>query len=124
MKKPKETFNKNGLIYTLVKRTETVAMFKINSMESGACYGYEVWDIPMRKAYTNPWNKKEMEEQEGVPSNEEFGIKFRSKALITEKKTNEYFDLLVNTVPDSNEYWDGVERLHLGRITSSKKAVV
>ena len=104
MKKLKTEFNKNEMRYIQVKRTGTVAMYQLRSIESGACAGYEVWDIPIQQAVIRkmPDGKEVLYEHKERPvGNEEFGIKFRSKSFMREDLFLKYYDLLVNTKPNS-----------------------
>jgi len=51
MIKLKEEFNKNDMKFVQVKRTDTVTMYQLKSLESGVPAGYEVWDIPIQQMF-------------------------------------------------------------------------
>jgi len=101
MKRLKERFNKNGLEYKLTQRNERVAMY-----QNGPSM-FEVFDIPVKQPETKVFNGKstELTLREIVPSNEEFGIMYRSRAFTgIESKTraNNYFSYLIENIPISN----------------------
>lgn len=102
MKQLETSFVKNDMQYDLVKRSETVALYSLSSRSGKKpIVAYEVFDIPKQKAKTTIINGVEVsfEEKERVPSNEEFGLKFRSQALVGIETATKYFNYLNNTPP-------------------------
>jgi hypothetical protein len=68
MKRLKTSFNKNGLEYTLIKRTEKIALFRLGSSKHPD--GYEVCRIYIRKAHKAFGTT--FEESEVISSNDKF----------------------------------------------------
>lgn len=96
MKQLEQSFTKNDMAYNLYKRADKVAMYTLSSKSSGTVVAYEVFDIPTQKATTVNFGGTSVEllERERIPSNEEFGIRFRSKSYNNKNAALAHFDYL------------------------------
>ena len=74
MKKLKTNFNKNGLSYNLIKRSEKVAMFSAHGLDTNAIIGYEVFVIEIKTP-----NEYCDYAREVPPGNEMFGGIYKAK---------------------------------------------
>lgn len=87
MKLLKENFRRDGLLYTLLKRNDMVALYSIGGTNSDKVTHYEVC-----KAYIR---KDRFGERESLPTNEQFG-RDRSRCFIRYTSALNYFDELTN----------------------------
>jgi hypothetical protein len=85
MKILRESFRLNGLLYTLLKRNDVVAVYGIGGTYTDEILHYEVDIIYIRK--------DKYGEREAIADNENFG-KDRSRCFINKDLANKYFDKL------------------------------
>ena len=85
MRKLKESFRRNGLLYTQVKRNESVALYGVGGTYSDMTTHWEVCKINIRK--------DKYGERESIPTNEQFGRDL-SRCFNNEKSAFNYFDEL------------------------------
>jgi len=87
MKKLKETFRMNGLLYTLIKRNDFVALYAVGGTYSDRTSHWEVDKIYIRK--------DKYGERESIATNEQFGRDL-SRCFNNEKTALKYFDELTD----------------------------
>ena len=89
VQKLKTDFMKENQYYQIVKRTDKVVMYSLNFGSS-----YEVFDVKVRKArevFGKPYPTMEI-----FPSNEDFGIKYRSKAFNDRERAEKWYQMLID----------------------------
>ena len=95
MEQLKQSFNKNGLPYTLLKRNEVVALYGVGGTFTDRILHYEVCKIHYRSA--GVFKGKSFPESEVLPSNEQFG-RDGSMAIVDYQEALIYFDRLTLTL--------------------------
>ena len=88
----KTEFRMNGLLYTLLKRNEVVALYGI-----GGTYTDEILHWEVSKIYIR---KDKFGIRESLPTNEKFGRDL-SKCFMDKEKAYRYFDTLTNILNQS-----------------------
>jgi len=73
MRKLEIQFNKNGYHHQQVYRQGDIAIYELTSLETGRILGYEVFEV--QKFPERIIKGKMIDESEGTPSNEQWGIK-------------------------------------------------
>ncbi len=87
MKQLEESFRLNGLLYTLIKRNEFIALYGIGGEYTDKVLHYEVDIIYIRK--------DKYGERERIAKNDDFG-RDRSRSFNNEVKALEYYDHLTD----------------------------
>lgn len=105
MKTLKEGFRLNGLLYTLLKRNDVVALYGIEGTYTGEVLHYEIDIIYIRK--------DKYGEREAIADNENFG-KDRSKCFIRKDLTENYFEKLTNDLRYERNLSQGVLKVITG----------
>jgi hypothetical protein len=105
MKKLKESFRRNGLLYTLIIRNEYVALYGIGGEYTDKPISYEVDIIYIRK--------DQYGERERIAANSDFGID-RSRCFANEQKALEYYDDLTVDLRRERELYQGVPKVVSG----------
>ena len=88
----KETYNKNGTFYTLVKRNNKAAIYSQKDSD-GLLIGYEVFEVKIQPSFIFPGTSTVNPEKERFPGNEDFG-KF-AWSYCTETKALEKYNEIV-----------------------------
>lgn len=90
----KETFRKNDLPYTLIKRNDLVAMYGVEGTFTDMILHYEVCKIQVRRDIYGC--------REAIPSNEQFGME-GSSAILNRSEAEQYFDELTDKLKLSSD---------------------
>ncbi len=97
MEKLKETFRKNDLQYTLIKRNELVAMYGVGGTYTNKIIHYEVCKIMFNKEHIMQGNL--IPAGESIPGNERFGTEGSHAYTARDYKIAlEYFDELTTII--------------------------
>ncbi len=105
MKKLEDSFRLNGLLYTLIKRNEFIALYGIGGEYTDKVLHYEVSIIYIRK--------DQYEEREKIAANSDFGID-RSRSFNNEQKALEYYDELTALLRKERKQPKGVAKSTYG----------
>lgn len=117
MKTLQKRFRKNGLDYNLVKRTDLVTFYELSNHKG--VVGYELFDIPIEGPTVKDIQGRELTlpKRERMPTNEEFGKRFRSTAWIKRENAELYFNYLTSHKPSSkvtfDKYREGLKKISL-----------
>jgi hypothetical protein len=105
MKQLKESFRLNGLLYTLLKRNDVVALYGIGGDYTDEIRHWEVDIIYIRK--------DQYGEREHIANNENFGID-RSRCFHNELRALEYYDKHNEELLAERNLPQGVSKLTTG----------
>ena len=105
MKQLKESFRRNGLLYTLLKRNEHIALYGISGEYTDKILHYEVDIIYIRK--------DQYGEREHIAKNDDFG-RDRSRCYNDEQKALKYYDDLTATLRKERNPSQGVAKAIAG----------
>ena len=97
MKKLKDEFNKNGINYTILERTDSRYFAELKSMESGNIVGYETGRILSGKHF------QATEESEYIVGNEMFGRDKYEGSYCKKNKDLAYKDFLNGSQADKEK---------------------